>query len=71
MRGVKKITVEVPSDLLLKAQQSTGQGVTATVRRGLELVVVRKAYKKLRRFRGRVGLSIDLEKLRDDRSGLA
>ena len=67
MRAARKITVEVPRDLLRKAQESTGEGVTATIRRGLELVAARKAYEKLRRLRGRVAFSIDLDELRDDR----
>lgn len=34
----RKITLEIPRDLLDQAQRSTGEGVTATVRRGLELL---------------------------------
>ena len=67
MRAAKKITVEVPSELLRKAQESTGLGITATIRKGLELVAARKAYDKLRRLRGRMRFSNDLDKLRDDR----
>ena len=63
----RKITVELPRALLRKAQLSTGEGVTATIRRGLELVAAGQAYERLRRLRGRVKFSVDWEKLREDR----
>ena len=67
MAGARKVTIEVPSELLRKAQRSTGEGVTATIRRGLELVAAGRAYEELRRLRGRVKFSIDWKKLREDR----
>lgn len=67
MSSARKVTVEVPASLLRKAQKSTGQGVTATIRRGLQLVAARRAYEQLRRLRGRVRFSIDLDALREDR----
>jgi len=67
MSVVRKITVEVSRDLLQRARRSTGEGVTATVRRGLELVAARRAYEGLRRFRGKVRFSIKLDALRGDR----
>jgi hypothetical protein len=67
MKAVRKITVEVPEDLLRRAQRSTGEGVTATVRSGLKLLAASRAYEQLRKLRGRVRFSIDLEDLRADR----
>ena len=67
MRAARKITVEVPDDLLRRAQRSTGMGVTATIRKGLELVAAARTYDELRRLRGRISVSIDLAKLREDR----
>jgi hypothetical protein len=67
MRGRRKVTVEIPDDLLGRAQRSTGQGITATIRRGLELVAARKAYLDLLRLKGKAKLSLDLEELRRDR----
>ena len=67
MATARKITVEIPDDLLRRAQKSTGEGVTATVRRGLELVAASRTYDELRRLRGKISLSIDLAKLREDR----
>ncbi len=68
MKASKKVTVQVPRELLRKAQKSTRQGVTATIRRGLELVAARKSYEELRRLRGRVAFSLDLDALREDRA---
>ncbi len=68
MKPARKITLEVPKDLLRRAQKSTGEGITATIRRGLELVASARAYDEVRRHRGRVKLSVDLRRLRDDRS---
>ena len=67
MRSARKVTVEVPTELLRKAQKSSGEGVTATLRKGLELVAASRAQEGLRRLRGRVKLSIDLRALRADR----
>ncbi len=67
MGATQKVTIEVPAELLKRAQRSTGQGITATIRRGLELVATRTAYEELRRLRGKVHLSIDLDELRRDR----
>jgi hypothetical protein len=67
MEPRRKITVELPGELLRRAQQTTGAGITATIRRGLELVAASKAYEELRQLKGKVALSIDLEQLREDR----
>ena len=67
MSGARKVTVELPADLLRRAQKSTGDGITSTIRRGLELVAAGEAYRDLRRLKGKVSLSIDLDTLRDDR----
>ena len=67
-QATKKITVHVPEALLLKAQQSTGKGVTETIRDGLRLVAAGNAYRSLQRLRGKVKFSIALERLREDRS---
>ena len=63
---VKKITIEVPSALLKKALASTGKGVTATVRTGLELLAASQAYEELGRLRGKVPFSIAWQQLRQE-----
>jgi hypothetical protein len=63
----RKITVEIPADLLERAQAASGEGITQTVRRGLQLVAAGRAYDRLRELRGKVRLGIDLAALREDR----
>ncbi|HYR91841.1 MAG TPA: hypothetical protein VE422_47795 [Terriglobia bacterium] len=67
MPANRKITLELPEDLLRKAQQCTGEGVTATVRRGLELLAAARAYTGLQKLRGKVKFSTRLKDLRNDR----
>lgn len=67
MSRVRTVTVELPADLLRRAQKSTGDGITSTIRRGLELVTAGEAYRSLHRLKGKVSLSIDLDTLRGDR----
>ena len=66
MGANRKITLELSEDLLRRAQESTGEGVTATVRRGLELLAASKAYTELQKLRGKVKVSIKLKQLRND-----
>jgi hypothetical protein len=63
----RKITVHVPEELIRQALDSSGKGLTATVRQGLELVAAGKAYEELRKLRGKIRFSIDLQELRRDR----
>jgi hypothetical protein len=65
--GKRKLTLEVPEELLEQALAASGEGITQTVRRGLELVAAGRAYDELRRLRGKVKLGIDLAALREDR----
>lgn len=64
--GLKKITIEVPTDLLERATAASGQGITPTIRRGLELVASSAAYAQLRRMKGKVKFSIRPSELRED-----
>jgi hypothetical protein len=65
--AIQKITIHVERNLLRRAQERTGKGVTATIRQGLELLAASEVYDRLRALRGRVPFSIDLKKLREDR----
>lgn len=67
MKVAKKITVHVPEDLLDKAQKSTGQGITETIRLGLQLLAASHAYEQLRALKGKVKFSISIDKMREDR----
>jgi len=63
---VKKLTIEVPEDLLERATTALGQGITPTIRRGLELVAASGAYARLRDLKGKVKFGIKLSELRED-----
>lgn len=63
---IKKLTIEVPKDLLERATAASGQGITPTIRRGLELVAASGAYARLRDLKGKVKFSIKLSELRED-----
>jgi hypothetical protein len=67
MGVTRKVTMELPDDLLRSAQEATGEGITETVRRGLRLVAAGKAYRELRKLRGKVRFSVDIAALRRDR----
>ena len=62
----RKVTLLLPKDLLQRAVKSTGEGITPTVRRGLELVAAGRSYDRLRALRGKVKFSIGLKELRED-----
>ena len=66
MGDLRKITVQVPEELLEKAQAFTGEGVTETVRQGLLTLSQRNALGRLRALRGKVKFGIDLMKLRKE-----
>jgi hypothetical protein len=67
MATARKITVEVPPELLEKAQRATGCGITETVRTGLQLLAASQAYSRLRQLRGKVRFSLTSEELKADR----
>ena len=67
MKTTRKITVEVPQDLLEKAQEASGTGITETVRAGLLLVAESRSYARILRLRGRVRFTRTLAELKADR----
>ena len=62
-----KITVHIPTALLHQARSITGEGVTSTVRHDLRQIAAVHAQTELRKLRGQVPISLDLEKVREDR----
>ena len=67
MKPARKITVEIPRDLLEKAQRASGTGITQTVRAGLQLVAASRTYARLRQLRGKVRFTLALDELKADR----
>jgi hypothetical protein len=60
METTRKITVEIRADLLRKAQEASGSGITETVRAGLELMAAslprRRGYHPYRLSRDRLNV---------------
>ncbi len=63
---LKKITLEVPDDVLRRATAVTGQGITPTIRKGLELVAASGAYAQLRSLKGKIKFNVKLSELREE-----
>lgn len=67
METARKITVQIPRELLDKAKKASGTGITQTVRTGLQLVAASQAYARLRQFRGKVQFARTRGELKADR----
>lgn len=67
METARKITVEIPGELLERAQQASGAGITQTVRTGLQLLAASKTYDQLRQLRGKLRFSRSAAELKSDR----
>jgi hypothetical protein len=67
MTAARKVTIELPAELLEQAQQATGSGITQTVRTGLQLVAASQTYAQIRQLRGKVQFSRTVAELKDDR----
>lgn len=60
----RRITANLPDDLLESAMQITGKGITETLIEGLEQVQRRRFYERSLALRGKLRLSVDLEETR-------
>jgi hypothetical protein len=66
MERNRKITLEIPSALLEKAEQASGTDITQSVRTGLQLPAASRAYDRLLQLRGKVQFSRTFEELKED-----
>jgi hypothetical protein len=60
----RRITANLPGELLDAAQEVTGKGITETIIEGLEQVKRRRFYERALALRGKVKLKVDLEAAR-------
>lgn len=67
MTMTRRITANLPGELLDAAQEVTGKGITETLIEGLEQVKRRRFYERALKLRGKVRLDIDLEETRGRR----
>jgi hypothetical protein len=63
----RRITANLPRDLLRDAMDATGKGITETLVEGLERIRRAKALDRARALRGRITLQVDLEESRERR----
>lgn len=64
--STQKITAHIPVQLLHDAQEVTGKGITDTLKEGLERLAREKNYEAIRKLRGKVKFSINIDELRED-----
>jgi len=67
MARARRITANLPEDLLRDAMRVTGEGITETIISGLSLIRRTRAYDRAMRLRGKVRLTIDLDESRERR----
>jgi hypothetical protein len=65
MNETRRVTANLPVELLQDARKVTGAGITETLVAGLTLVKRTAAARKAARLRGRLHLEIDLEASRE------
>lgn len=63
----QKVTAHIPVHLLHDAQAVTGKGITETLKIALVQLARSNAYEDLRKMRGKMKFSIDLDELRRDK----
>ena len=63
---MKKVTVMLPEDLLRRAQRATRDGITPTLRKGLERLATDEVYEQLRKLRGKVKFGMTWQELRGE-----
>jgi len=63
----RRVTANLPGDLLDTARKITGKGITETIIEGLEEVKRRRFYERALALQGKVRLKVDLEAVRGRR----
>lgn len=65
MPKLRRITANLPSDLVQQAITVTGSTLTETLIAGLELIQRRGAYRKAQALKGKLKLDVDLKVSRE------
>jgi hypothetical protein len=63
----RRVTANLPADLLEDALEATGQGITETLAEGLRLIRRTRAYPKAMALKGKLHLRVDLASSRERR----
>lgn len=64
-RAIKRVTVNLPRQLLQKAEAVADKGTTGTIIEALELLARHRAYVQGMRLKGKLNLDIDLDVSRE------
>jgi hypothetical protein len=67
MTATRRVTANLPSDLLDAARDVTGKTITETIIEGLEQVQRRRFYERALKLRGTMRLDINVEEIRGRR----
>jgi hypothetical protein len=67
MNKTRRVTANLPAELLQAAQDVTGRGITETIVEGLEQVRRRRFYEKAMALKGKIQLDIDIDESRGRR----
>ena len=67
MSRVRRITANLPEDVLRDAMAVTGEGITETIVTGLRLVRRSRAYDRAMALKGKIRLDVDLAASRERR----
>ena len=65
MNGTRRVTANLPVDLLEQTTRASGKGITETLVAGHALVKRSAAARKAKALRGRIRLDVDLEVSRE------
>ena len=64
MEPLRKVTANIPQDILANAQRLTGKGITLTLVEGLKALDRNARRSGLRQLRGKVRFELDLPRTR-------
>jgi hypothetical protein len=67
MSRVRRVTANLPEDVLREAMAVTGEGITETLVAGLQLVRRARAYERAMALKGKIRLDVDLATSRERR----
>jgi len=65
MNKAKRITANLPAELLKEATKVTKKGITETLVQGLQLIKRSSAYKKAKDLQGTLDIDVDLNVSRE------
>lgn len=62
--SIRKVTINIPAELLDSAQQLTGKGITGAIEEGLKELQRKYLRNELLKLRGKVDFKLDLNQTR-------